>query len=61
MSKLSLGILTANVAAYFVESKETDTNAELERKLDEVLRRLESIEAAQSGGPKPHAGEPEQL
>jgi voltage-gated potassium channel len=39
------GILTANVAAYFVESKEAVPNAELERKLDLVLERLAAIEA----------------
>ena len=42
------GILTANVAAYFVESKEADANAELQHKLDQVLERLAAIEAAQS-------------
>jgi voltage-gated potassium channel len=42
------GILTANVAAYFVETKEESSNAELERKLDQVLQRLSTIEAAQT-------------
>ncbi|MFL5733158.1 MAG: potassium channel family protein [Chloroflexia bacterium] len=41
------GVLTANVAAYFVESKESGANEELQRKLDQVLERLAAIEAAQ--------------
>ena len=42
------GILTANVAAFFVESKEADTNAELQHKLDQIIERLAAIEASQS-------------
>jgi voltage-gated potassium channel len=43
-------ILTANVAAYFVESNQDDSRAELEGKLDLVLERLSELEAALKTG-----------
>jgi voltage-gated potassium channel len=47
------GILTANIAAYFVESKESSVYEHMENKLDEVLRRLDSIEASQAERTEP--------
>lgn len=38
------GVLTANIAAYFVERDEEDDRDPLVDKLDEVLRRLEQLE-----------------
>lgn len=45
------GILTANIAAYFVESSEARENAGLEEKLDLILQRLDAMEAAMGGSP----------
>jgi voltage-gated potassium channel len=39
-------ILTANVAAYFVESNQDDSRAEVDAKLDLVLERLRELEVA---------------
>lgn len=46
------GILTANIAAYFVEAKESGDKASLERKLDEVLERLAALEAGIASQPR---------
>ena len=39
-------ILTANVAAFFVEADEKHSNRELEEKLDTIIQRLNSLEAS---------------
>ena len=45
-----LGVLTANVAAFFIENEQRDTVSE---KLDEVLRRLDQLERRRDAGPEP--------
>ncbi len=47
-------ILTANIAAYFVEAKEARHGADMDAKLDLILRRLDALEANSE-----HASQPQ--
>jgi len=46
-------ILTANIAAYFVESKEARHGADIEAKLDLILQRLDALETRGNGAAQP--------
>lgn len=52
------GVLTANIAAYFVEDDDNDRDA-LGHRLDEIIRRLDAIEAQLGGEPHPPALDPD--